>query len=119
MFCFICHADIDFFPHLFIIQRTVSIRLDVTVLYCLIRFIRQIRFKGTVTWQIFFDCIPHFKKCDGERSDRISFQADAGIFPFSIGMRKTKVFICQIIAAGKSYFSINNSNLTMITVVQK
>ena len=119
MLRFICHTDIDFFSHLLIIQRAISIRLDISVLNRFILVLCQIRFKRTIAWQTLFNRIPHFQKSDGQRSDCISLQTDAGIFPFSIRVRKSKIFVCKIITASKSYFSINDRNFAMITVVQK
>ena len=114
-FCFICHTDVDFFSHLFIIQWTICIRLYKSCLLCLIWIFQEKLLKIRVIFILITDSIPHLQECHRQWTYCITFQTNASIFPLSIRMCQIKIFICKIIASCES----NLRNFSMISVVQK
>ena len=118
-FRFIHHTDIHLFAYLFMVHRTVRIRLDKACLLCLIICLNQKSGKITVIFILITDSIPHLQECYCQGTYSLPLQTDTCILPLSIRMCEIKIFIGKIVTAGKSYFSIDHCDLAVIPIIQK
>ena len=118
-FRFIHHTDIHLFAYLFMVHRTVRIRLDKACLLCLIICLNQKSGKITVIFILITDSIPHLQKCYCQGTYCLPLQTDTCILPLSIRMCEIKIFVGKVVTAGKSHFSIDHCDLAVIPVIQE
>ena len=115
-FCPFDHIQVDILSGTFPIQRAVCIRLHKSSFSRTIGRLQQVRDR---IFLLPLRCIPHLQEDQCQTAYTIPGQLDSGILPFSIWMSQVKIFIGQIISTGKSHFSINHCDLTVIPVIHE
>ena len=112
------HADI--FTHMLFRQRGIAVRLNKAVFSGRRKGrVSKIRFKYPLVEGSPVDGRPHLQKQHGQRPDRFSLEADSAVFPLAIGMHDVKIFVCQIVAAGKADLPVNHCDFPVVSVVHE
>ena len=65
------------------------------------------------------DRVPHLQECHRKALNGVSFKAYAGILPEAIRLCSVEVLFRQVIAAGKTDFAVDHSDLAMVAVIQE
>ena len=102
-----------------IVHRTVRVRLNEAGLSRLIRIFGQIMHEVDIVFITVFHGIPHLEEGNRKAPHRVAFDADTGVLPGAVRMCHVEIFIREIVSAGKTDLSINDRNLSVVSVIQK
>ena len=115
-------VQVDILTHRLSVQWRIRIGLHIAG--CLLHisifrtFLRRLQILFIIRVRLSHN-IPHFQEHHGKILYRSAGQLHSGILPVTVRMRDIEILVRQVISTGKSYFSIDNHDLTMIAVIHE